>query len=66
MCLHNDPQHRPDISKVCKDIKCLKTNANKQDPVTTGYGFQTLSDKVKFFNEISLVQQKSNELQEQV
>ena len=66
LCLHNDPEHRPNISKVCKDVKFLKANANEKDPVITGYGFQTLSDNVKFFNEISLVQQKSKELQEQV
>jgi len=53
LCLHNAPEQRPVISTVCEDIKRLKTNVDQQYPVNTAYGFESLRDKVKFFNEIS-------------
>lgn len=66
MCPHNRPEERPVISVVCRDVKSLEAHTDKRNPVTTAYSFQSLSDKVKFFNEIALVQYKKNELQEQV
>ena len=66
LCLHNVPDQRPAVSKVCEDIKALKANADQQDDATTAYSCHSLSDKIKMFNEISLVQQRKSDLQEQV
>ena len=63
LCLHNAPERRPVIAVVCKDVKALKANADHQDPVTTAYSFQSLSDKISFFKEKSL---KDSKLQDQM
>ena len=63
LCLHNTPEQRPVITVICKDVKALKANADHQNPVTTAYSFQSLSDKISFFKEASL---KDSKLQDQV
>ena len=65
LCLHNEPKQRPETPTVCKDIKAFKADADHQNPITTAYSFESLSDKIKYFNEKSLVQQ-TNKLQEQM
>ena len=63
LCLHNLPEKRPTISAVCNNLKSLKAIADQQDPVTTAYSFQSLSEKIRFFKE---VEQKRYELDNQV
>ena len=63
LCLDNAPEQRPVIAVVCKDVKALKENADHENPVTTAYSFQSLSDKIRYFKEKSL---KDRKLQDQM
>ena len=67
LCLHNLPEQRPPISTVCKNLRSLQMSTDHHNSVTTtAYRFQSLREKINFISEISLVQQKKIELQEQV
>ena len=52
LCLHNVPEERPVISAVSRGVKDLQANNDQQNPVTA-YSFQSLSDKIEFFQKIN-------------